>query len=128
MTTDHTTESQQAAKRYMGEGLATIPVPAGEKNPNRPSWQHERHAVEAITALWNNGQNIGVLLGEPSGGLIDVDLDTKEARIAASYILPHTRTSGRESCPNSHKWYYADPLPKTKAYKLPGKGDERSIV
>jgi hypothetical protein len=69
------------------------------------------------------------LLGEPSNGLVDVDLDWPEARIAARYILPATRTSGRESCPDSHRWYYADPLPaKTKRYKLPGDGDDNCVV
>jgi P4 family phage/plasmid primase-like protien len=128
MNPDHTTASQQAAERYIRSGFAPIPVPAGEKNPNRVGWQHERHVAENIPVLWNNGQNVGILCGEPSGGLADVDLDTKEARVAAAHILPPTRTSGRESCPASHKWYYADPLPKTKAYKLPGKGEDRSVV
>ena len=59
---------------------------------------------------------------------MDVDLDWPEARIAARYLLPDTRTSGRESQPDSHCWYYADPLPTTKPYKLPGKGDDRSVV
>jgi P4 family phage/plasmid primase-like protien len=128
METDRTTESQQAAERYIRSGFAPIPVPAGEKNPNRAGWQHERHVAENIPVLWSNGQNVGILCGEPSGGLADVDLDTKEARIAAAHILPPTRTSGRESCPASHKWYYPDPLPKTKAYKLSGKGIGRSVV
>ncbi len=120
--------TRRADERYMRAGLSPIPVPAGEKNPNRPGWQNERWAIEDIPKLWNNGQNIGLLLGEPSGGLVDVDLDWPEARIAARYLLPDTRTSGRESQPDSHRWYYADPLPTTKPYKLPGKGDDRSVV
>jgi hypothetical protein len=57
----------EAAERYIRAGLAVIPVPAGEKNPNRRGWQNERHTVEDIPDQWNNGQNIGVLTGEPSG-------------------------------------------------------------
>jgi putative DNA primase/helicase len=112
----------------MRAGLSVIPIPPGKKNPNRRNWQAERWTFEDIPELWTNGQNIGVLLGEPSGGLVDVDLDWPEARIAARHILPDTRTSGRESQPDSHRWYYAEPLPRTKPFKLPGKGDDRSVV
>jgi putative DNA primase/helicase len=122
------TETQRAAVRYMRRGLAVLPVPAGSKNPNRKNWQAERWAEGDIPRLWRNGVNIGVMLGEPSGGLVDVDLDWPEARIAARYILPETLTSGREGCPEGHRWYYADPLPSTKAYKLPGKGDDKCVV
>jgi len=39
-----------------------------------------------------NGEaaNIGVLLGEPSGNLVDVDLDTTEARAVVPSYLPPT--------------------------------------
>jgi putative DNA primase/helicase len=50
--------------------------------------------------------NIGVLLGEASDGLIDVDLDCNEALALASTYLPDTDlVHGRSSKPNSH-WYY----------------------
>jgi putative DNA primase/helicase len=119
---------RRAAERYMRSGVAVIPIPGGEKNPNRADWQKERWTVEDIPRIFDNDQNIGILLGEPSGGLVDVDLDWTEARIAARHILPETRTSGREGCPESHRWYYADPVPNTKAYKLSGKGDDKCVV
>src|SRR5688572_29638266 len=59
--------TRRAAAQYIRAGLAVIPVPAGEKNPNRLGWQKERHPVGDIDKLWNNGQGIGVLWGEPSG-------------------------------------------------------------
>ena len=34
--------------------------------------------------------NIGVLLGEPSDGLVDIDLDSPTARRLARVVLPHT--------------------------------------
>ncbi len=60
---------------------------------------------EDVTKAWNNGQNIGLLTGEPSGWLVDVDLDCPEAVKIAERFLPSTLTSGRASNPDSHWWY-----------------------
>src|SRR5687767_10542385 len=65
-------EMQQAARGYIERGLCVVPIPAREKNPGRRGWQDERWTVEDVPRLWTNGQNIGVLLGVPSGGMIDV--------------------------------------------------------
>ena len=123
------TNTRDAAERYLRAGLAVIPVPAGEKNPNRRGWQNERHTVEDVPRLWTNGQGIGVLWGEPSGGLVDVDLDWREARVAARHILPATRTFGRPGAPESHRVYrVTDTIPKSKKYKIGGDGPERCAV
>src|SRR5262249_20789517 len=59
----------------------------------------------------NEPQNVGVLLGEPSGGLIDIDLDCREAVELAASLLPHTgAVFGRSSKRRSHHVYVADPL------------------
>jgi hypothetical protein len=123
-----TTEQAQAAEQYLRAGLRVIPLPSKSKNPNRPGWQNERVAEGDVARRWAGGENVGVLLGAPSGGLVDVDLDTVEARAVAPYLLPRTRTSGRAGRPAGHMWYRTDPIPPTKDYKLPGKGDDRSIV
>jgi P4 family phage/plasmid primase-like protien len=99
---------RRAAERYMRAGLAVIPVPAGSKNPNRQGWQTERWTLEDIPEQWTNGQNIGVLTGEPSGWRIDVDLDVPEAVQLAGRFLAPTRTSGRASAPDSHWWYVGE--------------------
>jgi len=122
-------DTRRAAERYLRAGLAVIPVPSSEKNPNRQGWQRERHTIEDIPHLWSNGQGVGILWGEPSGGMVDVDLDWPEARIAASYILPPTRTFGRSGAPESHRVYLVtDAIPKTTRYKIGGDGDDRSVV
>ncbi len=87
--------TQDAARRYIGRGWAPIPVPANSKNPSRLDWESERWALEDVPQVWNNGQNIGLLTGEPSGGLVDVDLDCPEAVAQAGRFLPPTLTSGR---------------------------------
>lgn len=71
-----------------------------------------------LPAHFSNGQNIGLLLGEPSGGLIDVDVDAPQARAMAREFLPPTdRTSGRATAPESHYWYTINPAPKTQKFK-----------
>lgn len=71
-----------------------------------------------LPAHFSNGQNIGLLLGEPSGGLIDVDVDAPQARAMAREFLPPTeRTSGRATAPESHYWYTVNPAPKTQKFK-----------
>lgn len=119
---------QQAVERYIRNGWAVIPVQSGAKNPGRDGWQHERHPVEAVPELWPNGENVGAILGEASGGLVDVDLDTHEARAVARHILPRTRTSGRASSPASHWWYLTDPIPTTKRYQTNGRDKKRQTV
>lgn len=60
------------------------------------------------------GDNVGVRLGEPSGNLVDVDLDCDEACALAPQYLPPTLTFGRPSKPRSHWLYRCTPCPKTR--------------
>ena len=106
-----TEDTRKAARRYVRRGMSVIAVPAGQKNPNRPGWQNERHnTIADVDRLFNNGQNISVLTGEPSGWLVDADLDVPEAVLLAGRFLDPTRTSGRESAPDSHWWYVSEGL------------------
>src|SRR5919112_1457257 len=102
-----TERRRRAAAALIRRGVAVIPVPAGEKNPGRPGWEALRITEEEIPGYWTNGQNVGLLCGEPSGGRVDVDLDADEALKIAGRFLPPTITSGRESRPHSHWWYVA---------------------
>ena len=93
----------------LGDGLwSPIPVPAGSKNPNRLGWERERHTLEDVPRVWNNGQGIGLLTGPASGWLVDGDLDVQEAVSIAGRFLDPTRTSGRGECLESHWWYRAE--------------------
>ena len=80
-------KTQAYASRYIELGYATIPVPAGVKNPNRRGWEQERYTLEDVPRCWNNGQNIGLLTGSVSGWLVDVDLDVPEAVSIAGRFL-----------------------------------------
>jgi hypothetical protein len=102
-----TEQRQHTAARYLERGIAVIPVPAGAKNPGREGWQDERLSQEDVDRCWTNGQNIGLLTGEPSGWRVDVDLDSDAAVKIAGRFLPPTLTGGRERRPHSHWWYRA---------------------
>ena len=68
----------------------------------------------------NVHQNIGLLLGEPSGGLIDVDLDSTEALALAPILLPDTDCIfGRQSKQGSHRLDIASPLVNTVKFQSP---------
>jgi hypothetical protein len=80
-----------SALSYMGRGWEIIDLLPSTKNPGRPGWQNERYDEETIRRRVSGGpRNLSVLLGEPSGGLVDVDLDCPEARILAGRFLPTT--------------------------------------
>jgi hypothetical protein len=62
------TDTTGAARRYIRQGLSIIPVPPKLKSPGRDDWQRERWGLADIPEPWRNGEGIGVLWGEPSGG------------------------------------------------------------
>jgi DNA polymerase-1 len=101
-------DTRGAAAQYLELGVVPIPLPPQSKVPQIAGWQNLRPTPEDLDRLFPAGQalNIGVLLGEPSHGLVDVDLDTLEALAAAPLLLPPTGwLSGREGKPRSHWWY-----------------------
>jgi putative DNA primase/helicase len=109
-------KTQTWVRRYLERDFAPIAVPPGAKNPNRPGWQDERVALEDVPRVFDNGQNVGVLNGQPSGWKVCADLDVSEALpIAGRFLLP-TLTSGRESRPHSH-WWLISPGAKTEKFK-----------
>jgi hypothetical protein len=84
-----------------------VPVPHRSKNPNRRGWQALRLDADDLPANFNGrAMNVGALLGEPSGWMVDVDLDCPEAVALADDFLPPTgMTWGRASKPRSHRIY-----------------------
>lgn len=124
----------RAAREAVLLGYQPVPLRAGQKAPAVPSWtrlaweQSEAGADEAERQFteWAETEgagNVGILLGEPSGGLIDVDLDHPATARVKRFFLPPTRMkSGRPGRPASHFWYRAKEgtLPSTRRYKMPG--------
>jgi hypothetical protein len=101
-----------SAREYIRCGWTVLPIPRGEKEPRIQNWPNLRLAETDLPAHFGNSENIGVILGEASGGLVDVDLDSPEAVVLADSFLPNTGfISGRASKRRSHRFYSCDPTP-----------------
>jgi hypothetical protein len=82
------------------------------------AWQQLRLTEKHLPGYFSEDSNIGLLLGEASSGLVDVDLDAQEAIAAADAFLPKTSlVHGRRSKPRSHRWYKLDAAPKPKKFQ-----------
>src|SRR5262245_2531966 len=104
--------STAIAKRYLTRGWRPVPIPHREKGPVMPGWPSLRLTKADLEQYFLEPTNIGVLLGKPSGGLIDIDLDSAEAiSLAAQFLPPTSSRFGRPSKLESHWLYYvATPL------------------
>jgi hypothetical protein len=100
-----------------------VPIPARQKAPRIRAWQHLR-ITEAEAATYFTGEcNIGIILGKPSGGLIDIDLDCHEAINFAANFLPTTSAKfGRASKMNSHWLYQVQDFAPSLTFRDPKSG------
>jgi P4 family phage/plasmid primase-like protien len=103
-----------------------VAIPPREKGPRYKGWQTSTLTgdgriaytadggtiVSTFEAMFGPGGNVGIVLGDPSGGLIDVDIDDPagHAMRLAPQFLPATATFGRASKPESH-WLYQCGVP-----------------
>lgn len=123
----HEHGSTRAAVEAFQRGYQAVPIRDGGKRPYGAAWTHTRwdseEQVRSAFDAWNTegASGIGLLLGQPSGGLIDVDLDHARALRLRDYFLPPTpMRTGRAGRPRSHCWYVVeDELPSTRRYKMP---------
>lgn len=92
---------QNLAQSYIDRGWQVIPILAGKKRA-ATSWQKETYTADQF----HDGDNIALKCGEPSGWLVDFDLDCHEAVDAARLLLPDTGLiHGRIGKPDSHWWF-----------------------
>lgn len=97
-----------AARSYIESGFKVVPIPRGQKAPNLRGWSSLNLDAAAVEKYFRPRDNIGLILGGPSGGLVDVDLDSPQALHLADDFLPDTgMVHGREGSPRSHRWYLA---------------------
>ncbi len=111
------------AKDLSRQGIVAIPIRPQSKIPCESGWTEPKSDLSDFEARFGGPDlNLGVLLGKPSGDLVDIDLDCPEAIELAKPILPDTGwTHGRESARTSHYCYVA-PGCKTKKYVDPVDG------
>ncbi|MBL0869239.1 MAG: bifunctional DNA primase/polymerase [Phycisphaerales bacterium] len=105
------------ARQLTEGGLRVLPIPPRAKAPAIAGWQTLRLTGDQLAgAFIDESANIGTLLGEPSGWVIDIDLDSDDARRLADDFLPPTpATFGRAGAPRSHRLYrLTSPAPTRK--------------
>ena len=111
-------ELLRAAEGYIESGWRLVPVKARDKMPAVSSgWQNMRLTLEQLRPMLNGESNLGALLGGPSNGLVDVDLDCHEAAVLADLFLRPTWVFGRPSKLRSH-WLYVAVGLKTEKFQF----------
>lgn len=118
--------STQAAVEALNRGYTAIPIRDGGKRPYGGSWTHIRwENADQVTASFNGwikegASGVGLLLGAPSSGLIDVDIDHPKALRLRRFLPETAMKTGRAGNQSSHFWYrVSDDLPSSRPYKMP---------
>lgn len=116
-------KTHEAVLRLIEQGFAPVPIPLRKKGPVIKEWQKLRITADTAHQFFDGQpQNIGVLLGDPSNGLVDVDLDAPEAVALADHFLPPTdAVFGRAGKLRSHRLYRVPGL-KTQKFQAPDNG------
>lgn len=99
-------QCRDMARTLLGRGFQPIPNLPRDKRPYANEWPKVRFGAEEVDRQFRKNDNIGVILGQASGGLVCVDLDDPIAVELAPQFLPATgMIAGRKKVPRSH-WYY----------------------
>jgi hypothetical protein len=112
---------QQAAQHYIRHGWSVVPLMPQTKECLEKNWTSLRITEEQVPQYFSNQRcNIGVMTGEPSGGLVDLDLDCAEAVNWAPHFFRGKATAsfGRKSKPSSHLLYRCPELTETKKFSF----------
>ena len=98
-------------------GIFPVPIPLNSSKPGKRAvlaeWEQLRLKESDLGKHFPPGQpmNVGGLMGAPSG-IVDVDLDAKQALATSPFFLPRTTwIFGRQSFPRSHYEYSVDDPP-----------------
>ena len=101
-----TTIAEAALDYHTRRKWKPVPVNRRTKKPIGKDWQKTPFNPAQFNG---NAQNVGIQFGAVSGGLADVDLDSKAAIGLAPEFLPATNAEfGRRSKPCSHRFYVTD--------------------
>lgn len=101
-----------AVKRYIKKGYKPVPVEKRGKKVAIDDWPNLEIDISNIDEYFSSpNQNVGLILGKRSRGLVDIDLDCDEAIDLADSYLPTTSSIfGRRGAPSSHRLYVSRDL------------------
>ncbi len=119
-------DARSAGIKYCLRGWSPIPLPRAKKTPCYQGWPNSRFTLKEVEQRFMPGDNLGIIPGTASGGLVDIDLDAPEAVALADRFLPPTDSVfGRPGKPRSHRLYRVEPVPETKQFRDPS---DRSML
>ncbi|QNN21807.1 hypothetical protein HED60_05810 [Planctomycetales bacterium ZRK34] len=115
--------SLESAIRYTQRGWRVVPITYKSKKITAKGWQQWRLDEAELPEHFGGRCNVGVLLGEPSGWLIDIDLDHRRAvELADDYLPPTGAVFGRAGKPRSHRIYVVTAPVATKKHRSKSAG------
>jgi len=116
----------ETAQEYKRRGYCPIPVLPQSKKVILPDWKNAKFTEEEIKKVFLSDSNVGIILGEPSNHLVDIDIDC-DLGLGITHLLPPTGSVfGRKSRPNSHMFYHCKT--KTKKFTCPISTEKTTIV
>jgi hypothetical protein len=118
----------QMALEYIQRGWQVTPVRPREKRPIHDDWPMLNITAADVPRYFSPNHNVGVILGDVSQGLVDIDLDCPETIALADHFLPATGEFGRASKRRSHRLYYARGARTEKFLQPLGAGKTQTLV
>ena len=113
---------RDAARAYLAAGLSPLRLRPRDRRPLDTNWTTHSpvQSEQDVDLHFDEDSNIGLILGTPSNGLIDVDLDWPQARQLADAVLGDFRmpASGRASSRRSHRWAFCSDPGRVKKWVL----------
>jgi replicative DNA helicase len=116
------------ALEYINRGWPVVVIRPRSKRPKYDDWPRLKYSAEHVAGSFTADANVGVLLGDDAGGLVDVDLDCAEAIALAPELLPKTLEFGRASSRRSHRLYIALHARTEKFVQPLGAGKTKMLV
>lgn len=108
---------------YENRCWAVIPAKTRDKAPAIKSWNNVTSTNPVTRSCFADDSNLSIVLGENSGGLVDIDVDHEPLLRAAELLLPETGVVfGRKSNPDSHRIYQVASSGSTEKFQLKGLG------
>lgn len=120
----HSQAPLEAATHYRQREWSVIPVAHRSKQPTLPRWAQLRLTeADLLTHFGSGPMNIGLLTGEPSGWIVDIDLDHPRCvALADRYLPPTPAIFGRPGNPRSHRLYRVSGPVATKRFRSTSAG------
>ena len=111
------TSTMDGAKIYSELGFHPVALHPKSKKP-KGKWKYGASESKIDLSSFAGKAGVALKLGSDFGGLVDVDLDSPEARDLAKHFLPSTKcVFGHASSPASHYVYRVDGPVKTVKFQ-----------